>query len=62
MSRRTIIILIIIIQLAILASFAGRYEVLKQTATAVYIPVTGYDPTDLLRGDYVNLSYELSVL
>lgn len=59
MSRKTIIILAIIIQLAILASFSGRYEILKRTGTTVYIPLRGYDPTDILRGDYVNLSYEL---
>jgi GDYXXLXY protein len=59
MSRKTIIILAIIIQLAVLLSFVGRYEVLKHTGTTVYIPLRGYDPTDILRGDYVNLSYEL---
>ncbi len=59
MSRKTIIILAIIIQLAVLVSFVGRYEMLKHTGTTVYIPLRGYDPTDILRGDYVRLSYEL---
>jgi uncharacterized membrane-anchored protein len=59
MSRKTIIILAILIQLAVLASFSGRYEILKKTGTTVYVPLRGYDPTDILRGDYVNLSYEL---
>jgi uncharacterized membrane-anchored protein len=36
-----------------------RYELLKSTGKTIYIPLRGYDPTDILRGDYVNLSYEL---
>jgi uncharacterized membrane-anchored protein len=59
MPRNTLIIIAIIIQLIVLASFVVRYETLKQTGTTVYIPVELYDPTDLLRGDYVSLSYEL---
>lgn len=59
MSRNTLIILAILLQLIILASFVVRYETLKQTGTIAYIPVELYDPTDLFRGDYVSLSYEL---
>ena len=59
MSRKSLIILAIIVQLAILASFVVRYEILKSTGTTVYVPLRGYDPTDIFRGDYVNLSYEL---
>ena len=59
MSRKTIIILAIIIQLIVLSSFVVRYELLKSTGKTIYIPLRGYDPTDILRGDYVRLSYEL---
>jgi uncharacterized membrane-anchored protein len=59
MTRRHIIILTIILQLAVLGSFVVRYELLKLTGTTLYIPLRGYDPTDLFRGDYVNLAYEL---
>lgn len=59
MSRKTIVILAIIIQLIVLTSFVVRYEILKKTGATVYIPVELYDPTDLFRGDYVSLSYEL---
>jgi uncharacterized membrane-anchored protein len=59
MSRKTLIIIAIILQLIVLTSFVVRYEILKQTGTTVYIPLRGYDPTDIFRGDYVNLSYEL---
>lgn len=59
MSRKSLIIIAIVIQLAILSSFVVRYEILIQTGATVYIPLRGYDPTDILRGDYVNLSYEL---
>ncbi len=59
MNRKILTILAILLQLLILGSFIIRYEVLKQTGTTIYIPVTGYDPTDIFRGDYVNLAYEL---
>ena len=59
MSRKIFIILAIIVQLAILTSFVVRYEILKSTGTTVYVPLRGYDPTDIFRWDYVNLSYEL---
>jgi hypothetical protein len=59
MNRKILTILAILLQLLVLGSFIVRYEILKQTGSTVYIPVTGYDPTDIFRGDYVNLAYEL---
>ncbi len=59
MNRKTLTILAIIVQLIILGSFIVRYETLKQTGTAIYIPLIAYDPTDMFRGDYVSLSYAL---
>lgn len=49
MSRKIFIILAIIVQLAILTSFVVRYEILKSTGTTVYVPLRGYDPTDIFR-------------
>ncbi len=59
MKRTYLIILAIIFQIIILWSFVVRYEVLKATGKTIYIPLRGYDPTDIWRGDYVNLAYEL---
>ncbi len=49
MSRKTLTIIAIVAQLIILGSFIVRYETLKQTGRAVYIPLMAYDPVDLFR-------------
>jgi uncharacterized membrane-anchored protein len=59
MNRKNITILFIVLQILVLGSFVVRYEMLKYTGTTLYIPLRWYDPTDIFRGDYVNLSYEL---
>jgi uncharacterized membrane-anchored protein len=59
MKRQYLIILAIIFQIIILWSFVIRYEILKATGYTIYIPLRGYDPTDIWRGDFVNLAYEL---
>ncbi len=59
MNRKTITIIAIAIELIILGSFIVRYETLKSTGTTLYIPLRGYDPTDIFRWDYINLAYEL---
>ena len=58
MNKKTLIILAIAFQIAVLCSFMVRYELLKATGTTLYVPLRGYDPTDIFRGDYVNLRYE----
>lgn len=59
MNRKNLTIIFIVLQILVLGSFIVRYEFLKATGTTVYIPLRGYDPTDIFRGDYVNLAYEL---
>ena len=59
MNRKNLTIIFIVLQILVLGSFIVRYEFLKVTGTTVYIPLRGYDPTDIFRGDYVNLAYEL---
>ncbi|MBC7503761.1 GDYXXLXY domain-containing protein [Candidatus Gracilibacteria bacterium] len=59
MNRKILTVIAIVIQLIVLGSFIIRYETLKSTGTTLYIPLRGYDPTDIFRGDYVNLAYEL---
>ncbi len=58
MNKKKYIILVIALQIAVLMSFIVRYEILKATGTTVYVRLRGYDPTDIFRGDYVNLAYE----
>jgi GDYXXLXY protein len=59
MNRKALTIIAIVLQFIVLTSFIVRYEALKQTGTAVYIPLMAYDPTDMFRGEYVSLSYAL---
>ncbi len=59
MNRKTLTIIFIALQILVLGSFVVRYELLKATGKTIYIPLRGYDPTDIWRGDYVNLAYEL---
>lgn len=52
--------LAITIQIVILLGIIGRFEYIRATGQTLYIELTGYDPTDLFRGDYVNLAYRMS--
>ena len=58
MNKKSLIILAIVFQITVLCSFIVRYEYLKATGMTLYVPLRGYDPTDIFRGDYVNLRYE----
>lgn len=59
MNHKNLVIVFIALQILVLGSFIVRYELLKATGTTIYMPLRGYDPTDIFRGDYVNLAYEL---
>lgn len=61
MKRLSLIYSVIALQLVVLATIIGCYEYVKATGQTIYIPVTGYDPTDIFRGDYVNIAYELPI-
>lgn len=45
------------IQIVALLVIAVRYELVDRYGTEILVPAFGYDPTDLFRGDYVNLTY-----
>jgi uncharacterized membrane-anchored protein len=49
LTRQHCIIMAIVLQIIVLSSFVVRYELLKSTGKTVYIPLRGYDPTDIFR-------------
>ncbi len=48
------------LQFLILAGMAGQREWVRRTGRAVYFRTAPIDPRDVMRGDYVRLSYDLS--
>ncbi len=60
MNRKKIIVLII--PLIILIAFASAYFAAYSTGKSLYLKTVPYDPTDLFRGDYVTLQYEIEDL
>ncbi len=58
--RRTLLIIAIVFQIAVLAFIAGKREYIGATGTVVYLRTAPIDPRDLFRGDYVRLRYEAS--
>lgn len=50
---------VLIIPLLILIAFASTYFVAYSTGESLYLKTVPYDPTDLFRGDYVTLQYEI---
>lgn len=50
---------VLIIPLLILIAFASTYFVAYSTGESLYLKTVPYDPTDLFRGDYVQLQYEI---
>jgi len=48
------------LQLLILAVMAGQREWVRRTGRAVYFRTAPVDPRDVMRGDYVRLSYDIS--
>lgn len=45
------------LQIVALFVIAARYEIVDRYGTEILVPAYGYDPRDLFRGDYVNLTY-----
>lgn len=60
--RRTIAIIGVCAQLAVLAFMAGDREWLIYSGQTVYLRTRPIDPRDPFRGDYVRLDYEISTL
>ena len=53
---------VLIIPLLILIAFASTYFVTYSAGESMYLKTVPYDPTDLFRGDYVTLQYEIESL
>ena len=60
--RKLFIILTIISQIALLTVMAGQREIVLHNGKTVHIQTTPVDPRDYFRGDFVRLSYEISMV
>ena len=60
--KAKLLIAVIALQAAWVISTAARQEFLLRRGTVVLLESAPVDPRDLLRGDYVILSYKISVL
>jgi uncharacterized membrane-anchored protein len=60
--KAKLLIAVIALQAAWVVSTATRQELLLRRGTVVLLETVPVDPRDLLRGDYVILSYKISVL
>ena len=57
---KIILVLIIVLQILSLVGFVIYQESLKDTGTKIILQTIPVDPRDLLRGEYVDLRYEIS--
>ena len=57
---KIILVLIIVLQVLSLVGFVIYQESLKDTGTKIILQTIPVDPRDLLRGEYVELRYEIS--
>lgn len=57
MKKSALFALAAALQIVATLSIAARYEYVERTGEILKIRAYGYDPTDLFRGDYVNISY-----
>ncbi len=62
MTRRLGFILVVLFQVLILVGWTGYNEVSLATGKEVVLQTAPVDPTDIFRGDYVQLSYQISTL
>ncbi len=60
MNRRRLFALIVAAQAALLLAWAGYHEWNRSTAATILLETVPVDPRDLLRGDYMILSYKIS--
>jgi uncharacterized membrane-anchored protein len=62
MTHRLGFILVVLFQVLILVGWTGYNEVSLATGKEVVLQTAPVDPTDIFRGDYVQLSYQISTL
>ncbi len=53
-------IIVVVLQVAVLAFMAGEREWVLRNGLTIYLRTAPVDPRDVMRGDYVRLSYEIS--
>jgi uncharacterized membrane-anchored protein len=58
--RKTIIVLAVLMQLAVLIYMAGEREYILRNGRVINLRTAPVDPRDIFRGDYVRLNYEIS--
>lgn len=57
MKKSVLFALAAAVQVVAVLTIAARYEYVETFGKTVYIPVYGFDPRDVFRGDYASLSY-----
>lgn len=57
MKKSVLFALAAALQIVLAFSIAARYEYVERTGETLKIRAYGFDPTDLFRGDYVNVDY-----
>jgi uncharacterized membrane-anchored protein len=58
--RKSLTVLIVLLQVLVLAYMAGEREYILRNGRKIYLRTAPIDPRDLFRGDYVRLNYEIS--
>lgn len=62
MHKRIIVILIACLWVAVAAAFIFSKQIILKTGKTILLETLPVDPRDLLRGDYVVLSYKIGTL
>lgn len=59
--RRILLVLALLLPIAVIGAMIGRAELVVQTGAEWAVPIRGYDPRDLLRGQYLeyNIDWKL---
>ncbi|NHN30025.1 GDYXXLXY domain-containing protein [Paenibacillus agricola] len=60
--RMLLLLIVVMVQVLFLSGIAGSYYAVGWFGTEIKIKTIPVDPRDFLYGDYVTLSYEISVL
>ncbi len=60
--KRTLILLAVLFQFIVLAAMAAEREWITRRGATLYLRTAPVDPRDLFRGDFVRLSYDISVV
>jgi uncharacterized membrane-anchored protein len=59
---RIFVLIVALAQFAVLAFIAGQREWVARTGRTIYLRTAPIDPSDPMRGDYVQLNYEIALV